>query len=135
MAHDVTRRASITCPNPLQHLSVNNDQPFHTASIMALPSQLQETMLPAELEFIASEELVEIFPVVKMDKIQFITVCGGLQRDSAPLADYLNDQGLYGPFIGGRPTRVPLWVAVNLKLKKKCSIVPPDWLNVGVSHA
>ncbi|KAL5527507.1 hypothetical protein ACEPAG_6308 [Sanghuangporus baumii] len=78
---------------------------------MALPTQLQTQVLPTELEFIASEEVVEIFPVVKMDKIQFIT-------------------GLYGPFIGGRTTRVPLWVAVNLKLKKKCNIVPPDWLNV-----
>jgi len=25
---------------------------------------------------------------------------------------------------------VPLWVATNLKLKKKCHIVPPDWLSV-----
>lgn len=26
---------------------------------------------------------------------------------------------------------VPLWIAVNLKLKKKCDIVPPTWLSVG----
>ena len=31
-------------------------------------------MLPIELEFIASEEFVEIKPTVKMDKIQFISV-------------------------------------------------------------
>ena len=41
---------------------------------MALPIQLKGSMLPAELEFIASEELIEIMPTVKMDKIQFITV-------------------------------------------------------------
>jgi hypothetical protein len=26
-------------------------------------------------------------------------------------------------------------MATNLKLKKKCHIVPPDWLNVGVCNA
>ncbi|OCB87488.1 hypothetical protein A7U60_g5393 [Sanghuangporus baumii] len=88
-------------------------QSYIARQSMALPNQLRTQVLPTELEFLASEELVEIFPVVKMDKIQFIT-------------------GLYGPFIGGRITRVPLWVAVNLKLKKKCNIIPPDWLNVEV---
>ncbi|KAH8118465.1 Psf2-domain-containing protein [Phellopilus nigrolimitatus] len=80
---------------------------------MALPLALRNSMLPTELEFIASEELVSIRPTVKMEKIRFIS-------------------GLYGPFVGGRLTKVPLWIAVNLKLKKKCNIDPPEWLNVEV---
>lgn len=76
-----------------------------------MPNELLHTMLPTELEFVASDELVTIVPTVKMDKIRFIS-------------------GIYGPFVGGRPTTVPLWLAVNLKLKKKCNIVPPDWLSV-----
>lgn len=31
-------------------------------------------MLPVELEFIASEELVQIMPMVKMEKIRFVSV-------------------------------------------------------------
>lgn len=42
-------------------------------------------------------------------------------------------KGLYGPFAGGRLAKVPLWMAVNLKLKKKCNIVAPHWLNIGES--
>ncbi|TDL29853.1 Psf2-domain-containing protein [Rickenella mellea] len=78
---------------------------------MSLPVALRNTISPAELEFIASEEIVEIRPTVKMDKIRFIS-------------------GIYGPFIGGRLVKVPLWMAVNLKLKKKCNIVAPSWLSV-----
>ncbi|EJD01314.1 Psf2-domain-containing protein [Fomitiporia mediterranea MF3/22] len=78
---------------------------------MAIPLQLRNSMFPPELEFIASDELIEIKPAVKMDKIQFIS-------------------GLYGPFTGGRSSNIPLWIAVNLKLKKKCNIVAPSWLNV-----
>ncbi|KAI5124739.1 hypothetical protein M0805_005374 [Coniferiporia weirii] len=85
--------------------------PLHKEYKMALPFSLQNSMLPAELEFVASEELIEIRPTVKMERIRFIS-------------------GIYGPFVGGRLTKVPLWIATNLKLKKKCNIVPPGWLSV-----
>jgi len=38
--------------------------------------------------------------------------------------------GAYGPLRPPAKARVPLWMAINLKLKKKCHIVPPDWLSV-----
>jgi GINS complex subunit 2 len=66
---------------------------------------------PPELELVASEQLVEIIPLISMEKTAFIS-------------------GAYGPLRPPIKSRVPLWMAVNLKLKKKCHIVPPDWLNV-----
>ncbi|THH12399.1 hypothetical protein EW145_g61 [Phellinidium pouzarii] len=101
---------------------------------MALPHALQNSMLPTELEFIASDELIEIRPTVKMEKIRFIS--SWFDTSELPVCvRLLLSQGLYGPFVGGRLTKVPLWIAVNLKLKRKCNVVPPGWLNVGASSA
>ena len=104
---------------------------------MAMPNELLHTMLPTELEFVASDELVTIVPTVKMDKIRFISVSklSFNHKFILLMVVYETPQGIYGPFVGGRPTTVPLWLAVNLKLKKKCNIVPPDWLSVGAYNA
>ncbi|KAF7792875.1 hypothetical protein EIP86_003976 [Pleurotus ostreatoroseus] len=67
--------------------------------------------MPSELELIASEQLVEIIPLVAMEKTAFIS-------------------GAYGPLRPPARCKVPIWIATNLKLKKKCHIVPPSWLNV-----
>jgi len=77
---------------------------------MALPQSLRTTSTPPELELIASEQLVEIIPLVSMERTAFIS-------------------GAYGPLRPPNKCKVPLWMAVNLKLKKKCHIVPPEWLN------
>ena len=37
-------------------------------------------------------------------------------------------QGTYGPFVPMRQCQVPLWLALLLKEKKKCSIRPPEWM-------
>ncbi|KAH9948401.1 Psf2-domain-containing protein [Amylocystis lapponica] len=78
---------------------------------MALPASLRTSVTPAELELIASEQLVEIIPLVAMERTAFIS-------------------GAYGPLRPPTKCKVPIWMATNLKLKKKCHIVPPDWLNV-----
>ncbi|CAE6365566.1 DNA replication complex GINS protein PSF2 [Cryptococcus neoformans var, neoformans B-3501A] [Rhizoctonia solani] len=78
---------------------------------MALPPALLHGTTPQELEFIASEELVSIVPTVSMERIRLMS-------------------GVYGPFRPPARTKIPLWFAANLKLKRKCHIVPPDWLNV-----
>ncbi|PCH40874.1 Psf2-domain-containing protein [Wolfiporia cocos MD-104 SS10] len=78
---------------------------------MALPPSLRTTATPAELELIASEQLVEIVPLVAMERTAFIS-------------------GAYGPLRPPTKCKMPIWMATNLKLKKKCHIVPPDWLNV-----
>ncbi|KAH7887553.1 Psf2-domain-containing protein [Phlebopus sp. FC_14] len=78
---------------------------------MALPHSLRVSVTPLELELIASEQLVEIVPLISMEKTAFIS-------------------GAYGPLRPPTKSRIPLWMATNLKLKKKCHIVPPDWLSV-----
>lgn len=40
-------------------------------------------------------------------------------------------QGDLGPFNPGLPVDVPVWLALNLKQRQKCRIIPPDWMDVG----
>ncbi|CAL1701318.1 unnamed protein product [Somion occarium] len=78
---------------------------------MALPPSLRLSVTPPELELIACEQLIEIIPLVAMERTAFIS-------------------GAFGPLRPPAKCKVPIWMATNLKLKKKCHIVPPDWLNV-----
>ncbi|KAI0303947.1 DNA replication complex GINS protein PSF2 [Russula brevipes] len=78
---------------------------------MALPVSLRNSITPPELELVASEELVEIIPLISMERTAFIS-------------------GAYGPLRPPNKAKIPLWMAINLKTKKKCHIVPPDWLSV-----
>ncbi|KAI0068561.1 DNA replication complex GINS protein PSF2 [Artomyces pyxidatus] len=78
---------------------------------MALPVSLRNSVTPPELELIASEQLVEIVPLIAMERTAFIS-------------------GAYGPLRPPTKAKIPIWMAMNLKFKKKCHIVPPDWLNV-----
>ncbi|KAI0089069.1 hypothetical protein BDY19DRAFT_889677 [Irpex rosettiformis] len=78
---------------------------------MALPASLRASAIPAELELIASEHLVEIVPLVAMERTAFIS-------------------GAYGPLRPPQKCKIPIWMATNLKMKKKCHIVPPQWLNI-----
>ncbi|TFY71993.1 hypothetical protein EVG20_g1022 [Dentipellis fragilis] len=78
---------------------------------MALPPSLRTSVTPPELELIASEQLVEIIPLVAMERTSFIS-------------------GAYGPLRPPTKCKLPIWMATNLKLKKKCHIVPPEWLSV-----
>ncbi|KAH8094842.1 Psf2-domain-containing protein [Cristinia sonorae] len=78
---------------------------------MALPVSLRTSVIPQELELVACEQLVEIVPLVAMERTAFIS-------------------GAYGPLRPPSKCKVPIWMAANLKMKKKCHIVPPEWLNV-----
>lgn len=40
-------------------------------------------------------------------------------------------QGDLGPFNPGLPVQVPVWLALNLKQRQKCRIVPPEWMDAG----
>ncbi|XP_020683823.1 DNA replication complex GINS protein PSF2 [Dendrobium catenatum] len=66
---------------------------------------------PAEVEFLAEDELVEIVPNIRMDALNMI--CGD-----------------FGPFFPQISTKVPIWLAVALKKRGKCSIRPPEWMSV-----
>ena len=36
--------------------------------------------------------------------------------------------GNFGPFVPQTAVEVPLWLAVLLRKRRMCSVVPPDWL-------
>ncbi|KAF9057936.1 Psf2-domain-containing protein [Panaeolus papilionaceus] len=77
---------------------------------MALPQPLRVSVTPTELELVACQQLIEIVPLISMEKTAFIS-------------------GAYGPLRPPHKAKIPIWMAVNLKLKKKCHIVPPAWLS------
>ncbi|GAA0163228.1 hypothetical protein LIER_19143 [Lithospermum erythrorhizon] len=64
-----------------------------------------------EMEFLAEDELIEIVPNMRMDTLNLI--CGD-----------------FGPFYPQIATQVPLWLAVALKKRGKCTIRPPEWMSV-----
>ncbi|KAG9018195.1 DNA replication protein psf2 [Tulasnella sp. 427] len=78
---------------------------------MALPVSLHASTTPHELEFIAGYEMIEVMPSVETDRIRVLS-------------------GTHGPLNALRTTKVPLWMALHLKARKKCRVVPPSWLTV-----
>lgn len=42
-------------------------------------------------------------------------------------------QGDFGPFYPQMATQVPMWLAIALKKRGKCTIRPPEWMSVGES--
>lgn len=91
-------------------------------------------MEPAEVEFLAERELVTIIPNFSENKICLISVATftqpKLMLSLALVSSFL--QGDFGPFNPAMHTQVPLWMAINLRQRRKCRIEPPPWLNVGV---
>ena len=65
---------------------------------------------PAECEFFAEEEIIRIMSGVNFAKLKFIS-------------------GTFGPIGAGEPAEVPLWFAIELRRKGKCTIVIPDWMS------
>ncbi|XP_019181764.1 PREDICTED: DNA replication complex GINS protein PSF2-like isoform X1 [Ipomoea nil] len=79
---------------------------------MASPSDPQASAISAaELEFLAEDEMVEIVPNMRMEPLNLI--CGD-----------------FGPFRPQIAIQVPLWLAVALKKRGKCTIRPPEWMSV-----
>uniref|UniRef100_A0A914WYX9 DNA replication complex GINS protein PSF2 n=1 Tax=Plectus sambesii TaxID=2011161 RepID=A0A914WYX9_9BILA len=64
-----------------------------------------------ECEFLAENVLLDIVPNFTDDVVHLI--CGDV-----------------GPFEASMVARVPAWLALYLKRRHKCRIVPPDWLTV-----
>jgi GINS complex subunit 2 len=65
----------------------------------------------AENEFFAEQSLITIIPGVDQPQLQFVS-------------------GKFGPLTGGFPAVVPLWLAVTLRKRGKCTIQIPDWMTV-----
>ncbi|XP_028754124.1 DNA replication complex GINS protein PSF2-like [Neltuma alba] len=64
-----------------------------------------------ELEFVAEDDMVETVPNLKMGALNLVS-------------------GDFGPFAPQIATQVPLWLAMALKKRGKCSIRPPEWMSV-----
>lgn len=64
----------------------------------------------ADAEFLAEKTLVTVVPLFSHEPIYLIT-------------------GDVGPFIPKEPVQVPLWLAVNMKQRRQCHVVAPDWLS------
>ncbi|KAL8143237.1 hypothetical protein V2J09_016269 [Rumex salicifolius] len=73
---------------------------------------------PPEMEFLAEDEIVEIIPNMRMEPINLIS------------ASLLFTSGDYGPFRPQIATQVPVWLAVALQKRGKCTIQPPVWMTV-----
>ncbi|KDN39630.1 GINS complex, PSF2 component [Tilletiaria anomala UBC 951] len=70
-------------------------------------------LLPTEIEYLAAESTeIDIVPSLSLDRVRLLG-------------------GIYGPFRPPATCKVPLWLAINLRSKKKCKIVPPEWMSVG----
>ncbi|XP_055545060.1 probable DNA replication complex GINS protein PSF2 [Wyeomyia smithii] len=67
-------------------------------------------MEPDELEFIGESFTIGVIPNFNHDPIYLIS-------------------GAIGPFKGGYPVHIPLWLAIHLRQQQKCRIVPPEWMD------
>ncbi|KAG0359540.1 DNA replication complex GINS protein psf2 [Gamsiella multidivaricata] len=79
---------------------------------MALPRHLKNGLSPLEIEFLAENELIEIS--ASIDTKQDLELLGSTIASLKPL----------------QVNKVPLWMAITLKKKQKCSIVVPNWMTV-----
>ena len=80
------------------------------SSSSLIPSGLTLNLLtPSENEFFAESTKVIIKSFFDYDTLKFIS-------------------GTYGPFRVDENVEVPLWLAITLKKKGKCSIIPPKWM-------
>lgn len=77
----------------------------------AASGTLLKSLTSAEHEFLAEEELIVIIP-----------------SEDHPLFRFIS--GTFGPFSSGMPCTVPMWLALTLRKKGKCTIKIPDWMTV-----
>ncbi|KAI9294811.1 Psf2-domain-containing protein [Neoconidiobolus thromboides FSU 785] len=78
---------------------------------MALQKRQRGELEFDELEYLSEIKMIEIRPKFKMDRLQL-------------------SSGAIGPFKPPFRSKVPLGLALVLKSKNKCSIVPPEWLSI-----
>lgn len=107
--------APINSPDRRRFHERDAKQPAHRdPGAMALPSVARDGLLPSEMEYLASTEtMVRILPLASIDRVRLLS-------------------GTYGPFRPPAHAEVPLWLAIHLRKKLKCVVVPPDWLSVDV---
>jgi GINS complex subunit 2 len=70
-----------------------------------------KTLVSAENEFLAEETLVRIVSGTDHPALNFIS-------------------GRFGPLLAGFPAEVPLWLAITLRKRGKCTIAIPEWMSI-----
>ncbi|CAN6926303.1 unnamed protein product, partial [Brassica oleracea] len=76
---------------------------LYIVSLFAVCNDVIDFSISHQVEFMAEDEMVEIVPNMNMEPLNFIAI----------------------------PTQVPMWLAVALKRRGKCTFRPPAWLSVG----
>jgi GINS complex subunit 2 len=79
------------------------------AGITAM-NRVDRTFTEAELEFLAEDELVTIVPNFRGAALNLMQVTAG-------------------PFVPQVPTSVPIWLALALHQRKRCSVQWPTWMS------
>ena len=67
----------------------------------------------SEIHFLSQDEPIRIIPSFSCDVLHFLN-------------------GDYGPFETLIPIAVPFWLAIQLKKNKKCKMITPTWMEVGM---
>lgn len=91
-------------------MSCNKRHQHLTYSEVKLLTLWNYSMDPAEVEFLAENQMVSIVPNFNFERIYLIS-------------------GDIGPFRAGLPVQVPIWMATNLRQRQKCRIIAPDWMD------
>lgn len=90
----------------------------------------------------AEDEMVEIVPNMRMDPLNMLCVCSSLcscylwQIELVYcrwVTCIMDLQGDFGPFYPQMAAQVPLWLAIAMKKRGKCTIRPPEWMSIGES--
>jgi hypothetical protein len=96
----VVRDVSITSGFGIENWAWNSP----STSTMALPQTLRSSVTPPELELVASQQLIEIVPLISMEKTAFISVQFLVNQ---PVQDWLI-----------QPSRVHMGLSVHLTKRK-----------------
>ena len=80
-------------------------------SFRTMSGRVLKSLTTAENEFLAEETLITITANIDHQPFLFIS-------------------GSYGPLQAGFPCDVPLWLAITLRKRGKCTIAVPDWMSV-----
>jgi hypothetical protein len=86
---------------------------------MALPPPLRTSVSPQELELIASEQLVEIIPLVAMDRTAFISVTLRLTRIIYTLDDIPEKTGCFWSITSSNKMPCSIMDGRQVKTKEK----------------
>ena len=97
---------------------------------MSLPSHLQETFSPDEVQFIVENQKIKIFPRITTSRRRGGRGAGASSDDSNPWKMLTVDGGVLDNMTAMRSTEVTLWLALLLKQQSKCNIIIPGWLTM-----